>query len=173
MRTDLFTLKQATMEMAELGALAVLKHLTPSFDEVKSEEAYKLAGSRDWLRWHVKAGNIKGYRKGVHQNSAVYYSRMEIAALVQAEREMKFSSEEYRAARKEDRTGGRSPQVIPTNKQPQSTIPAATDQLQSRFQRDFTSEQQRQLYEAMKVGMFISDSLDFSFFCEVLNNEYH
>jgi hypothetical protein len=103
MRTDLFTLKQATMEMAELGALAVLKHLMPAFDEVKSEEAYKLAGSRDWLRWHIKAGNIQGYKRGTARNSPIYFSRMEIAALKQAEREMKFNSEEYRVAKKENR----------------------------------------------------------------------
>jgi hypothetical protein len=43
----------------------------------------------------------------------------------------------------------------------------------SRFQREFTDEQQKQLYEALKVGLFIPESVDFNHFCQVMNNEYH
>jgi hypothetical protein len=103
MGTDLFMYEQASMEMSNLGSLAVLKHLTEKESRI--------------------CGNL-------------------------------------------------SPQVSPINNQPQSTTPMATDQPQSRFQRDFTPEQQRKLYEAMKIGIFISDFLDFIFFCEVLENEY-
>lgn len=93
MEIDLFALKQAIIESGEVAALSVLKHLYPSFDEVKFEEAAKLAGSKRWLRFHIKEGNITQIRHGEAKNSPIYYSRREIAALKQAE--TKFSKHNY------------------------------------------------------------------------------
>lgn len=93
---DLFTLKQHIMEATELAALAVLRLQNPSFDEVKSSEAYKIAGSVRWLRYHIKHGNIRPIRRGTAKNSPIYYSRLEIAALKKAEQEMRFNNESYR-----------------------------------------------------------------------------
>lgn len=93
---DAFTLKQQIMEMATLGALATLKLQNPSFDEVKLNEAYRIAGSERWLKFHIKHGNIKPIRRGTAKNSPIYYSRLEIAALKKAEKEMQFNNETYR-----------------------------------------------------------------------------
>ena len=84
-RVDLFDLKQQIMETTELAALAVLRLQNPSFDEIKSSEAYRVAGSERWLKYHVKKGNIRPARRGTAKNSPIYYSRLEIAALKKAE----------------------------------------------------------------------------------------
>lgn len=82
---DIFTLKQTIIEAGEIAALAVVKQLNPSFDDVKRSEAVKLAGSSRWLDYHEKRGNIKAIRRGVAKNSPKYYSRLEIAAVKKAE----------------------------------------------------------------------------------------
>lgn len=88
---DLFTLKQQIIETTELAALAVLRLQDPSFDEVKLKDAYKIAGSERWLKYHIKLGHIKGTRRGVAKNSPIFFSRLEIAALKKAEAaELKF-----------------------------------------------------------------------------------
>lgn len=78
-------LKRELMEATELAALQVLKLQNPAFDEVRTEEAYKLAGSRRWLKFHIKEGNIRPIRRGRAKNSPIYWSRLEIAALKKAE----------------------------------------------------------------------------------------
>lgn len=82
---DVFTLKQQIVEATELAALAVLRLQNPSFDEVKLNEAYQIAGSERWLKYHIKQGNIKPIRRGTAKNSPIYYSRLDIAALKKAE----------------------------------------------------------------------------------------
>lgn len=82
---DLYTLKRQIIETTELAALAVLRLQNPSFDEVKLKEAYQIAGSERWLKYHIKKGNIKPIRRGTARNSPIYYSRLEIAALKKAE----------------------------------------------------------------------------------------
>lgn len=93
---DLYTYKQQIMEGATLGALATLKLQNPAFDEVKLKEAYKIAGSERWLKYHIKHGHIKPIRRGIAKNSPIYYSRLEIAALKKAEQELYFNNEERR-----------------------------------------------------------------------------
>lgn len=82
---DIFTLKQTIIEAGEIAALAVVKQLNPSFDEVKRAEAVKIAGSSRWLEYHERKGNINAVRRGVAKNSPKYYSRLEIAAVKRAE----------------------------------------------------------------------------------------
>lgn len=84
---DLFTLKQVYLDGAETAALAVMKLLNPSFDQVKYSEAVKIAGSERWLKYHIKKGNITKLRggTGTAKNSPIYYSRLEIAAVKKAE----------------------------------------------------------------------------------------
>ncbi|WP_270545299.1 hypothetical protein [Butyricimonas paravirosa] len=82
---DIFTLKRIYMELGEIVAIATVKQLNPSFDDVRYAEAAKLAGSRRWLKFHVKNGNIKPIRRGTAKNSPIYFSRYEIAALKKAE----------------------------------------------------------------------------------------
>lgn len=85
---DLFTLKQQITEAAELSALAITRQIYPAMDEVKYEEAVKIAGSEQWLKYHIKKGNIVPIRRGPAKNSPIYYSRMDIAATKKAEREL-------------------------------------------------------------------------------------
>jgi hypothetical protein len=172
MKTDLFTYNQRVMEASKIGGLALMARLYPCTDQLKKKEAYEIAG-KQWLDWHVEKGNIKPYRVGPAVNSASYFSRLEIATLQYAEKELKYGDEEWMVIKKEDSINILSPQVSQTSDQPQSPIPTVTDQPQSCFNTEFTAEQQRRLYEALKVGLFIPESVDFSFFCEVLNNEYH
>ena len=85
---DLFTLKQQITEAAELSALAIAKQMFPSFDDVKFDEAVRLAGSERWLMYHIKKGHIKPIRRGPAKNSPIYYSRLDIAATRKAETEI-------------------------------------------------------------------------------------
>jgi len=85
---DIFTLKQKIIEASDVSVLGVLKHLYPAFDEVKFEEAVRIAGSERWLKYHIKKGNITKIRRGTAKNSPIYYSRREIAAVKMAEAEM-------------------------------------------------------------------------------------
>ncbi|KAA6352393.1 hypothetical protein EZS27_000343 [termite gut metagenome] len=89
---DIITLKQTIIEATELPVIATLKQLYPSFDDVKLNEAYKIAGSERWLKSHIKQGNIKGIRRGTAKNSPIYFSRLEIAALKKAEAMMTEST---------------------------------------------------------------------------------
>lgn len=82
---NLYSLKNEIIEATELAALAVLRLQNPAFDEVKLKDAYKIAGSERWLKYHIKQGNIKPIRRGTAKNSPIYYSRLEIAALKKAE----------------------------------------------------------------------------------------
>jgi hypothetical protein len=82
---DIFTLKQQIIDTTELAAMAVLRLQNPSFDEVKLSEAYVIAGSERWLKYHIKQGNIKPIRRGTAKNSPIFFSRLEIAALKKAE----------------------------------------------------------------------------------------
>jgi hypothetical protein len=93
---DIFSLKQMYMELGEIVAKATVKQLYPAFDEVKLNEAYQIAGSERWLKYHIKQGNIKPIRRGTAKNSPIYYSRLEIAALKKAENELRFNDETYR-----------------------------------------------------------------------------
>ena len=81
---DLFTLKQQITE----AALAIAKRMFPSFDDVKFDEAVRLAGSERRLMYHIKKGHIKPIRRGPAKNSPIYYSRLDIAATRKAETEI-------------------------------------------------------------------------------------
>lgn len=82
---NLYALKTEIIEATELAALAVLRLQNPAFDEVKLKEAYAIAGSERWLKFHIKHGNIKPIRRGTAKNSPIYFSRLDIAALKKAE----------------------------------------------------------------------------------------
>lgn len=84
------------MKAGEVVALATVKLLHPSFDEIKYKEAVEIAGSERWLKFHIQKGHITRYKRGTAKNSPIYYSRMEIAAVKEAERQMKYNNEQYR-----------------------------------------------------------------------------
>lgn len=95
---DLFTYKQTLLQTSYISALQVLKLQNPAFDEVKYAEAVKIAGSERWLKYHIAQGNIKKIRRGTAKNSPIYYSRLEIAAVREAERQIQAcaNEEKYR-----------------------------------------------------------------------------
>lgn len=84
---DIFTLKKAIIEASDVSVLGVMKQLYPAFDEVKFDEAARIAGSVRWLKYHIKKGHITKIRRGIAKNSPIYYSRREIAAVKMAEAE--------------------------------------------------------------------------------------
>lgn len=83
---NLYYLKNEIIETTQLAALAILQLQNPAFDEVTKSEAYEIAGSRRWLDFQIKKGNIKGRRRGKAPNSPIFFSRLDIAALKRAEK---------------------------------------------------------------------------------------
>ena len=86
MNIDLFQLKQQFLEIGEITAWGVVRIIQPEGDEVCYSEACEMVGSRRWIDYHVKAGNLKPHRRGKAKNSKKYFSRMDICALKQAEK---------------------------------------------------------------------------------------
>jgi len=82
---DLFELKQQIIEAGEIAALAMVKMVYPAKDEVSYTEACKIAGCREWLDFHEKAGRLKSHRRGQAKNSKRFFSRIDIYALKKAE----------------------------------------------------------------------------------------
>jgi hypothetical protein len=79
--TTLYDFKKDLIQTVELTAIAVMRIQDPAFDEVNKTEAYEIAGSRRWLDFHIKRGNIKPKRRGASKNSPIFFSRLDIHAL--------------------------------------------------------------------------------------------
>jgi len=86
MNLDLFQLKQLIIECAELGARVAQRNDKPAEDEVCYSEVCKMVGSRRWVDYHIKAGNLSSHRRGTAVNSKKYFSRVEVLSLKQAEK---------------------------------------------------------------------------------------
>lgn len=78
--------KEDLLRLAKIVAVQTICEMFPALDEVKLREAYIIAGSRKWLDYHIRKGNIKPTRKGTAKNSPRYFSRAEIVALREAEK---------------------------------------------------------------------------------------
>lgn len=75
------------MRSADLLGLAVAKRINPAGDLITKTKAIKDYG-RDWIEKNTEPyGPLKTFRKGVASNSKVMYSLMEIAALIETERQ--------------------------------------------------------------------------------------
>jgi len=81
----ILTLKKEIRDAADVVAAAFFQKLSPKLNNLSKAEAYEMAGRR-WIDDQIKRGNIKGYRIGNGgKNSKIYFSRLEIAALMLAE----------------------------------------------------------------------------------------
>jgi len=85
MTNDLYSIKELMAEMAELGAANLMKTLEPKSDDLTQNEAFEKFG-QGWVRGHVKNDLIRGYRKGPSKNSPIYYSKLELMAVRNAEK---------------------------------------------------------------------------------------
>jgi len=87
MNIELVKIKERLAEEGEAQVMAVmpfLKMLVPIIDEVSTEEAYVIFGSRQKFDYHRKAGNINPIR-GFSKKSRKFWSRVEIYNLKRAE----------------------------------------------------------------------------------------
>ena len=87
MEVNLAQLRDVMKQETEATTLSVIKHLYPALDEVKLCELELNSGEKKWMKYHIKRGTLKTFRKGRAKNSPLYVSRFEIAILKKAERE--------------------------------------------------------------------------------------
>lgn len=74
-------------QSADLLALAIVRRMNPSDDLITQTKAFKEYG-KGWIEKNTEpAGVLRTFRKGSAANSKVLYSRMEIAALIETERQ--------------------------------------------------------------------------------------
>lgn len=85
MTNDLFSIKELMSGMAELGAANLMKTLQPKTDDLTQNEAFEKFG-QGWVRGHVKNDLVRGYRKGPAKNSPIYYSKLELMTVRNAEK---------------------------------------------------------------------------------------
>lgn len=72
---------------ADIIAAAVVKRMSPADDDIKQCQAYDIYG-RKWIDDAVAKGLLHRRRKGHAKNSPVMYSKLEIAALIESEKQM-------------------------------------------------------------------------------------
>jgi len=87
MNRELILIKERLSDESEQQVMAVipfLKILCPAIDEVSTEEAYRIFGSRTKFDFHRKAGNIHPIR-GFSKKARKFWSRVEIYNLKKAE----------------------------------------------------------------------------------------
>lgn len=77
---------QEILSSADLLAAAIVHRMTPQEDLISQTQAYKEYKRRRVEGW-VSAGLVKGVRSGPSANSKIMYSRFEICAAIEAERE--------------------------------------------------------------------------------------
>lgn len=78
---------QSLIVAASLIAVAVVKEMSPSKDELTTRQAYALYG-KPWIDEQKRRGLLQTRRKGKARNSPVLFSKLEIEALLEAERTM-------------------------------------------------------------------------------------
>lgn len=77
---------QDILSAADLLAAAIVHRMSPEDDLITQTQACKEYGRRRVEAW-VRAGLVKGVRSGPAANSKKMYSRFEIRAAIEAERE--------------------------------------------------------------------------------------
>lgn len=84
---DIMELKKELIEISDIITAAVVKALKPVEDEISTRKAYAEFG-KEWLNYHVSRDHIKCQRRGPHKNSSKVFSRRELLALKEAERQV-------------------------------------------------------------------------------------
>ena len=75
-------IQNALIESADLVALAVCRRNAPKSDMMTRRKLYE-SYPNDWLDYHIKRKNIQA---GAAKNSAILFSRLEVEALLKAEK---------------------------------------------------------------------------------------
>lgn len=85
--TTVATEMQNLLVAARLIAVAVEKERRPASDELTTRKAYAMYG-KPWIEEQRQRGLLTTRRKGSAPNSPVLFSKLEIEALLEAERTM-------------------------------------------------------------------------------------
>lgn len=83
--SEISRIQQIMLETSNLVALAVCRMLSPKSDLLSTREMFAKYDRR-WLQYHIERGNLKGLKTGPAKNSPVRWSRLEIEALLEAEK---------------------------------------------------------------------------------------
>ena len=78
-------IQNVLIESADLVALAVCRRNAPKSDMMTRRELYR-SYDNSWLDYHIKRKNIRGIKAGAAKNSAILFSRLEVEALLKAEK---------------------------------------------------------------------------------------
>ena len=97
--TSIATEMQNLLVAARLIGVAVAKELTPTSDELTARKAYAIYG-KPWIEEQRQRGLLTTRRKGKARNSPVLFSKLEIEALLEAERSMVRRAKEHIAKHK-------------------------------------------------------------------------
>lgn len=74
------------LSASDLLAAAIVKRINPADDEINKRTAYEVYG-RPWIDEATAKGLLHTRRKGSARNSPVMYSKHEIMALIESERQ--------------------------------------------------------------------------------------
>ena len=74
------------LHLATIVAAAIVRQTHPNDDLISQRQAYEEFGRRWIVKRTAPSGVLKPIRQGGAKNSKLMYSRLEIAALVEAER---------------------------------------------------------------------------------------
>ena len=86
---SVFEIRRDIEAMADVIAAAVVKRQRPNDDLVTLRELHKEFG-RTWVDRHIAAGTFKGMRTGPNANARLKFSRLEVIAQLEAERQHKM-----------------------------------------------------------------------------------
>ena len=86
---SVFEIRKDIEAMADVIAAAVVKRQRPNDDLVTLRELHKEFG-RTWVDRHIAAGTFKGMRTGPNANARLKFSRLEVIAQLEAERQHKI-----------------------------------------------------------------------------------
>lgn len=89
MLTDVLTMQNVLLNMADLVACAIVKRQKPMADLVSRTALGKEFG-RAWVTKKEAQGLLVGKRSGAGRNSKILFSRCEAVALLEAERQIKL-----------------------------------------------------------------------------------
>ncbi|MBQ2395241.1 MAG: hypothetical protein II307_05715 [Alistipes sp.] len=87
--TEVLTMQNALLNMADLVACAIVKHQKPMADLVSRTALCKEFG-RSWVEQREAQGLLTGRRTNSHKNSKILFSRLEAMALREAERQQQI-----------------------------------------------------------------------------------
>lgn len=88
MLTDVLTMQNALMNMADVIACALIKRQKPMADLVSRTALCREFG-RAWVEKRETEGLLVGRRSGAGKNSKILFSRLQAVALLEAERQFK------------------------------------------------------------------------------------